>query len=62
MYLFYGRFVCLVLFNLEYIVVDNLSEVIGWISGYSILNDLDLEEFRELDFDIEDEMLFFWEI
>lgn len=62
MYLFYGRFVCLVLFNLEYIMVDNLSEVIGWISGYSILNDLDLEEFRELDFDIEDEMLFFWEI
>lgn len=62
MYLFYGRFVCLVLFNLEYIVVDNLSEVIGWISGYSILNDLDLEEFRELDFDIEDEMIFFWEI
>ncbi|XP_020612952.1 uncharacterized protein LOC110051266 [Orbicella faveolata] len=42
--------------NLEQIAADNSSEVTGQTSGYSTSNDSDLEESRELDFDIEDEM------
>jgi len=35
---------------------DNSSEVTGQTSGYSTSNDSDLDESRELDFDLEDEM------
>lgn len=43
--------------NLEQIAADNSSEVTGRTSGYSTSNDSDLEEGRELDFDLEqDEM------
>lgn len=39
--------------NLEQIAADNSSEVTGRTSGYSTSNDSDLEEGRELDFDLE---------
>lgn len=56
MHLFYDRPTRPVSLNLEQIAADNSSEVTGQTSGYSTSNDSDLEESRELDFDIEDEM------
>ena len=56
MHLLYDRPARLVSLNLEQIAADNSSEVTGRTSGYSTSNDSDLEESRELDFDIEDEM------
>ena len=56
MHLFYDRPARPVSLNLEQIAADNSSDVTGHTSGYSTSNDSDLEESRELDFDIEDEM------
>lgn len=56
MHLFYDRPARPVSLNLEQIAADNSSDVTGRTSGYSTSNDSDLEESRELDFDIEDEM------
>ena len=57
MYNFKSRPTRPVSLNLEQIAGDTSSEVTGRTSGYSTSNDSDLEEGRELDFDLEqDEM------
>lgn len=56
MHLFHDRPTRPVSLNLEQMAADNSSEVTGRTSGYSTSNDSDLDESRELDFDLEDEM------